>query len=136
MEAIRRGVAEIISEKELEDKIARSIREDRPLRIKYGADPSAPDIHLGHTVCLRKMKQFQDLGHEIIFIIGDFTGRIGDPSGRSDTRRQLTEEEVAANARTYEAQVFKILDPARTRVVFNSSWLGKLDFAGVIHLAA
>ena len=136
MALLRRGVAEIVSEKELEDKIARSIKEKRPLRIKYGADPSAPDIHLGHTVCIRKLKQFQDLRHEVIFIIGDFTGRIGDPTGRSETRRQLTEDEVLANARTYEQQIFKILDPAKTRVVFNSSWLGKLSFAEVIDLAA
>ncbi len=136
MAIIRRGAAGIVSEKELEDKIAQSIKEDRPLRIKYGADPSAPDIHLGHTVCIRKMKQFQDLGHEVIFIIGDFTGRIGDPSGKSETRRQLSEEEVQENAHTYEAQIFKILDRAKTRVVFNSSWLGRLNFADVIKLAA
>ncbi|MCR4397855.1 MAG: tyrosine--tRNA ligase [Firmicutes bacterium] len=136
MAVIRRGAAEIVSEQELERKIARSIESGRPLRVKYGADPSAPDIHLGHTVCIRKMKQFQDLGHEIVFIIGDFTGMIGDPSGRSEARKQLSEDEIALNAKTYQSQVFKILEPSKTRVVFNSSWLGRLSFADVIHLAA
>lgn len=136
MDAIRRGAAEIVSEKELEEKLARSIKENRPLKIKYGADPSAPDIHLGHTVCIRKLKQFQDLGHEVIFLIGDFTGRIGDPSGKSETRKQLSEEEVLANARTYESQMFKILDPAVTRIEFNSRWHGKMSFADVIRLGA
>lgn len=133
---LKRGTAQIVSEGELLEKICRAQKEDRPLRVKYGADPSAPDIHLGHTVPIRKLKQFQDLGHEVLFIIGDFTGRIGDPSGRSDTRRQLSEEEVLENARTYQDQIFKILDPERTKVLFNSTWLGKLDFVSVIELAA
>jgi len=133
---LKRGVAQIVSEEELLAKIQRAAREGRPLRVKYGADPSAPDIHLGHTVPIRKLKQFQDLGHHVIFIIGDFTGRIGDPSGRSETRRQLTEDEVMANARTYQDQIFKILNPEKTEVVFNSSWLGRLDFESVIELAA
>ncbi|MGB9867318.1 MAG: tyrosine--tRNA ligase [Bacillota bacterium] len=136
LQILKRGVAQIISEEELLAKLERSLREGRPLRIKYGADPSAPDIHLGHTVCLRKMRQFQELGHEILFIIGDFTGRIGDPTGKSETRKQLSEEEVQANARTYREQVFKILDPERTKVLFNSSWLGKLNFYDIINLAA
>lgn len=136
LEILKRGVAQIVSEEELLDKLEKSVAEGRPLKIKYGADPSAPDIHLGHTVCLRKMRQFQELGHEVLFIIGDFTGRIGDPTGKSETRRQLSEEEVQANARTYREQVFKILDPARTRVLFNSAWLGKLNFYDVINLSA
>lgn len=136
LEILKRGVAQIVSEEELLAKLEKSVTENRPLRIKYGADPSAPDIHLGHTVCLRKMRQFQELGHQVLFIIGDFTGRIGDPTGKSETRRQLSEEEVQANARTYKQQVFKILDPERTQVLFNSTWLGKLDFYDVIDLAA
>ncbi|MEW6082695.1 MAG: tyrosine--tRNA ligase, partial [Bacillota bacterium] len=136
MALLKRGIAQIVSEEELLAKIERAKKEGRPLRVKYGADPSAPDIHLGHTVPIRKLKQFQDLGHHVIFIIGDFTGRIGDPSGRSETRRQLTEDEVMANARTYQDQIFKILNPERTEVVFNSSWLGRLDFVSVIELAA
>ncbi|HHT02628.1 MAG TPA: tyrosine--tRNA ligase [Firmicutes bacterium] len=136
LKELQRGTAEIVSEEELLQKLQLSVREKRPLRVKYGADPTAPDIHLGHTVPIRKLKQFQDLGHEVIFIIGDFTGRIGDPSGRSETRRQLTETEVQENARTYQEQIFKILDPARTRLVFNSSWLAPLNFVDVIHLSA
>lgn len=133
---IRRGAQEIIPEEELEKKVRNSLRTGRPLRVKLGLDPTAPDIHLGHTVVLHKLRQFQDLGHHVIIIIGDFTGRIGDPTGRSETRRQLSEEEVLANAETYKSQIFKILDPARTEVVFNSSWLGKLTFSEVIELAA
>lgn len=136
LKMLKRGVQEIISEEELVEKLKKSEKEGRALRVKYGADPSAPDIHLGHTVPLRKLKQFQDLGHEVIFVIGDFTGRIGDPSGRSETRRQLTEEEVFENARTYHEQVSKILDPQRTRITFNNEWLGKLSFADVIRLAS
>ncbi len=136
MAVIRRGAAEIITEEDMENKLRRALSKGRPLRIKYGADPTAPDIHLGHSVVIRKMRQFQDLGHEVWFIIGDFTGRIGDPSGRSDTRRQMTEDEVRANARTYEAQIFKLLDPAKTRLVFNSDWSEKLNFADVIRLAS
>lgn len=136
VEILQRGVAGLVSPEELLAKLERAAQEGRPLRVKYGADPSAPDIHIGHTVCIRKMKQFQDLGHEVYFIIGDFTGRIGDPSGRSETRRQLSEEEVLENAKTYQKQIFKILDPDKTKVVFNSAWHSKLSFADVIQLGA
>jgi len=133
---LTRGAADVITREDLEAKLKRARREGRGLRVKYGADPSAPDIHLGHTVCLRKLRQFQEFGHEVYFVIGDFTGRIGDPSGKSETRPQLTEEEVRKNARTYEQQIFKVLDPARTRVVFNNDWLAELDFVEVIELAS
>ncbi len=136
IEILRRGTAEIISEAELADKLRRARAEGRPLRVKLGLDPSAPDIHLGHTVVLRKLRQFQDLGHQVFCLIGDFTGRIGDPSGKSETRKQLSEEEIRANAATYERQVFKILDPERTTIECNSKWLAPMDFAQVIHLAA
>ncbi len=136
MEIIRRGVAEIISEEELEQKIASSIANQTPLKVKLGLDPSAPDIHLGHTVVLHKMKQFQDLGHKIIIIIGDFTGRIGDPSGKSETRKQLSEEEILLNSKTYQEQIFKILDQEKTTITFNSQWLAPLNFQQVIELAA
>jgi len=133
---LARGATQIITEADFKAKLARARREGRPLRVKFGADPSAPDIHLGHTVCLRKLRQFQEFGHEVFFVIGDFTGRIGDPSGKSETRPQLTEEEVKKNALTYEQQIFRVLDPARTRVVFNNDWLGELTFAEVIELAS
>ncbi|RJQ08731.1 MAG: tyrosine--tRNA ligase [Bacillota bacterium] len=133
---LARGTVQILTESDLRAKLARARREGRPLRIKFGADPSAPDIHLGHTVCLRKLRQFQEFGHEVFFVIGDFTGRIGDPSGRSETRPQLDEEAVRKNALTYERQIFKVLDPTRTRVVFNNDWLGELTFAEVIELAS
>jgi len=136
MEELARGTAQLITEADLKQKLVRAQRDGRPLRIKYGADPSAPDIHLGHTVCLRKLRQFQEFGHEVFFVIGDFTGRIGDPSGKSETRPQLTEEEVRRNALTYERQIFKVLDPARTRVVFNNDWLSGLNFAEIITLAS
>lgn len=136
VEAICRGAAEVITKEELAEKLRRAQREGRPLRVKLGLDPSAPDIHLGHAVVLQKLKQFQDFGHEAILVIGDFTGRIGDPTGKSEARRQLSEEEVQANARTYREQIFKILDPDKTRIEFNSSWLGKLNFADVIGLAS
>jgi len=136
MEVFLRGTAEIISPEELREKISRSQQENRPLRIKLGVDPSAPEIHLGHTVPLRKMYQLQQIGHQIIFLVGDFTGRIGDPSGRSDTRKQLTEEQIAVNAKTYTDQVFKILDPEKTVIEYNSRWLGALTFTEVIQLAA
>lgn len=132
MEIIRRGADEILVEAELERKLARG----RPLRIKAGFDPTAPDLHLGHTVLINKLRQFQDLGHEILFLIGDFTGMIGDPTGKSQTRPPLTPEEVRENAKSYTDQVFRILDPDRTRVVFNSSWMGELGAAGIIQLAA
>lgn len=131
LEVFWRGTAEIISEEELVQKL----KQDRPLRIKLGVDPSAPDLHLGHTVPLRKLKQLQDIGHQIIFLIGDFTGRIGDPTGRSETRKQLSEEQIRENAETYKEQVFKILDPAKTIVEYNSRWLSPLTFSDVIHLA-
>lgn len=134
--ALKRGVVEIISEDELRQKLLKSQAEQRPLRVKLGMDPSAPDVHLGHTVVLRKLRQFQDFNHEVILIIGDFTGRIGDPTGKKATRPQLSEEEIKANAATYAKQVFKILDPERTRVVYNNDWLGRLTFAEVIRLAS
>ncbi len=129
---IKRGVEELIPEEELIAKL----KENRPLRIKLGADPTAPDIHLGHTVILNKLRAFQDLGHEVIFLIGDFTGMVGDPSGKNTTRPPLTPEQVLANAETYKEQVFKILDPAKTRIEFNSSWLKELGTEGMIRLAA
>ncbi|UDL04581.1 tyrosine--tRNA ligase [Marinobacter sp. CA1] len=128
---IKRGVDELLPEEELITKL----KEGRPLRIKAGFDPTAPDLHLGHTVLINKLRQFQDLGHEVIFLIGDFTGMIGDPSGKSATRPPLTEEQVAANAITYKEQVFKILDPEKTRVAFNSEWMSKLTAADMIRLA-
>ena len=132
MATIKRGIAELIDEKELRKKLERGT----PLRIKVGFDPTAPDLHLGHTVVMHKMRHFQELGHQVIFLIGDFTGRIGDPSGRSETRPPLTEEQVLANAETYKKQVFKILDPQKTEVAFNSAWLGKMDATGFIKLAS
>ncbi len=133
---LSKGAEEIISAEELRAKLERVQGTGRSLVIKLGLDPSAPDIHLGHTVVLRKIRQFQDLGHRAVIIIGDFTGRIGDPAGRSKTRKQLTGEEVAANARTYEEQIFKILDRDRTEVRFNSEWLSKLNFEEVVRLAS
>ncbi|MEN6349258.1 MAG: tyrosine--tRNA ligase [Syntrophomonas sp.] len=135
MAVIRRGVAEIVPEQELKDKLFRAIKNNRPLRIKLGLDPTAPDIHMGHTVVLNKLRQFQDLGHEVHLIIGDFTGRIGDPSGKSETRKQLTEEEVMANAATYKEQIFKVLDADRTIIHFNSEWLMPLNLVDVLNLA-
>lgn len=135
MAVIRRGVAEIIPEEELKDKLFRAIEEKRPLRVKLGLDPTAPDIHLGHTVVLNKLRQFQDLGHEVHLIIGDFTGRIGDPSGKSETRKQLSEEEVMANAATYKEQIFKVLDAEKTIIHFNSTWLMPLNLVDVLQLA-
>lgn len=129
---LKRGVENIYSEEDLIEKL----KENRPLRIKLGADPTAPDIHLGHTVVLNKLRQFQQLGHEVIFLIGDFTGMVGDPSGKSTTRPPLTREDVLRNAETYKQQLFKILDPAKTRVVFNSEWLGQLGTEGMIRLAS
>lgn len=136
MAIIRRGTANIISEEELEKKLARSIETNTPLRIKAGFDPTAPDLHLGHTVLIHKLRQFQELGHHILFLIGDFTGLIGDPTGKNETRKPLTNEQVATNAETYKEQVFRILDPAVTEVVFNSEWMGKMSSAELIQLAA
>lgn len=126
IEIIKRGAAEIISEEELRAKLQESVRIERPLRIKAGFDPTAPDIHLGHTVLLRKLRQFQDLGHQVIFLIGDFTARIGDPSGRSEKRKQLTQEDILKNAATYKKQVFKIINPKKTEIVFNSKWFDRM----------
>lgn len=136
LEIIRRGTAEIVPENELVEKIKKSVAAGKPLHIKLGLDPTAPDIHLGHTVVLQKLRQFQDLGHKVTIIIGDYTGRIGDPTGKSETRKQLTDEEIKINAQTYENQIFKILDRSKTNVVFNSQWLAPLTFADVISLAA
>ncbi|MFY3776003.1 tyrosine--tRNA ligase [Marinobacter salsuginis] len=128
---IKRGVDELIPEDELIEKL----KEGRPLRIKAGFDPTAPDLHLGHTVLINKLRQFQDLGHEVMFLIGDFTGMIGDPTGKSATRPPLTEQQVAENAVSYKEQVFKILDPEKTRVMFNSDWMSKMSAADMIKLA-
>ena len=136
MAVIKRGAVEILIEKELEEKLAKSLKTGVPLKIKAGFDPTAPDLHLGHTVLIHKLRQFQQLGHEVNFLIGDFTGMIGDPTGKSETRKVLTREDVLKNAETYKEQVFKILDPARTKVVFNSEWLNKLDAGGMIGLAS
>jgi len=136
LRVIRRGVAEIIVEAELHQKLERSRRAGAPLKVKLGLDPTAPDLHLGHTVVLRKLRDFQDLGHQIIVIIGDFTGMIGDPTGRSETRKPLTWDEIRMNAETYRAQLGKVLDIARTRIEFNSTWLGKLTFEHVIRETA
>ncbi|MCU0652566.1 MAG: tyrosine--tRNA ligase [Candidatus Omnitrophica bacterium] len=134
LEIIKRGAVEIISEAELKKKLERSIAEKRPLNIKAGFDPTAPDIHLGHTVLLRKLRQFQDLGHRVFFLIGDFTARIGDPSGRSQIRKQLTKEEVIKNAATYKKQVSKILDIDKIEVVFNSDWFDKMSVLDILNL--
>jgi len=129
---LKRGVDEILSEQDLIEKL----KENRPLRVKLGADPTAPDIHLGHTVVLNKLRQFQQFGHEVIFLIGDFTGMVGDPSGKNTTRPPLSREDVLRNAETYKQQIYKILDPQKTRIVFNSDWLGKLGTEGMIRLAS
>jgi len=136
VEILRRGAVEIVPEEELKLKIAESLADNRPLKIKLGLDPSAPDIHVGHTVVLHKLRQFQELGHHVQLLIGDFTGRIGDPTGKSETRKQLTEEDVKRNAETYKKQIFKILDPEQTTVCYNSEWLSPLTFADVVELSA
>jgi tyrosyl-tRNA synthetase len=133
---LRKGTVEIIREEDLRAKLEKSARTGVPLRIKLGADPTAPDIHLGHTVVIRKLRAFQELGHTVIFLIGDFTGLIGDPSGKSATRPQLTREEINANAETYKAQIFKLLDPEKTVIDFNSRWMDKLGADGFIRLAS
>jgi tyrosyl-tRNA synthetase len=132
IDELRRGAAEILTEPDLLKKLARG----KPLRVKAGFDPTAPDLHLGHTVLINKMRQFQQLGHEVIFLIGDFTGMIGDPSGKNATRPRLSPEEIQANARTYEQQIFRILDPERTVIDFNSRWFAPMNAAGMIELAA
>ncbi len=136
MALIERGIVECISREELRKKLEKSAATGIPLRIKAGFDPTAPDLHLGHTVLLQKLKHFQDLGHDIYFLIGDFTGMIGDPTGKSETRKALTREDVARNAESYKEQVFKILDPQKTKVVFNSQWLSQLDSFAMIRLAS
>jgi tyrosyl-tRNA synthetase len=132
LEIIKRGAVEVVPEQEL----AAKLKAGRPLIVKAGFDPTAPDLHLGHTVLIQKMKQFQDLGHKVVFLIGDFTGMIGDPSGKSETRKQLTREEVVSNAETYKEQIFKILDPEKTLIEFNHRWMEKLDAAAFIELSA
>lgn len=129
---LKRGVEEILLETELHERLSAS----KPLRVKAGFDPTAPDLHLGHTVLINKLRQFQDLGHEVLFLIGDFTGMIGDPTGKSTTRPPLTRDEIIENARTYESQIYKILDPEKTLVMFNSSWMGAMNAAELIQLAA
>ncbi len=136
LQLILRGAVEVIQQKELEAKLARSLKEKKPLRIKAGFDPTAPDLHLGHTVLIQKLKQFQDLGHQVMFLIGDFTGMIGDPTGVSETRKALTKEQVQENAKTYQRQIFKILDPQKTTIEFNSRWMGPMTADGLIQLAA
>jgi tyrosyl-tRNA synthetase len=133
---LKKGLAELIREEDLRERLIASAKEDRPLRVKAGFDPTAPDLHLGHTVLLRKMKHFQDLGHTIIFLIGDMTGLIGDPTGRNTARPPMTREEIDRNAETYKDQVFKILDPLKTEVRFNSDWLRPLTFENVIALCS
>lgn len=135
LEIIRRGTADIVPDEELVAKVTESVITGRSLKVKLGLDPSAPDIHIGHTVVLHKLRQFQLLGHEVQLIIGDFTGRIGDPTGKSETRKQLSEEDVKRNAETYQKQIFKILDPQKTTVYYNSTWLSPLTFADVVGLA-
>jgi len=133
---LRKGTVEIIRETDLKAKLEKAAKTGKPLRVKLGADPTAPDIHLGHTVVIRKLKAFQELGHTVIFLIGDFTGLIGDPSGKSVTRPQLTREEINANAETYKSQIFKLLDPEKTEIRFNSEWMDKLGSDGFIRLAS
>ena len=136
LDLILRGAVEVIQQAELESKLTRSLKEHRPLRIKAGFDPTAPDLHLGHTVLIHKLKHFQDLGHQVIFLIGDFTGLIGDPTGVSETRKVLTKAQVQDNAKTYQRQIFKILDPDKTLIEFNSRWMGSMMAGDLIELAA
>ncbi|HEX7524631.1 MAG TPA: tyrosine--tRNA ligase, partial [Candidatus Deferrimicrobium sp.] len=136
LQSLKRGTAEVITWEELSRKVAASAREKRPLRVKAGFDPTAPDLHLGHTVLIQKLKHFQEAGHQVIFLIGDFTGMIGDPSGKSETRKALTREDVERNAVTYKEQIFKILDPDRTEVRFNSEWLSTLRIEEMVRVAA
>ncbi len=133
---LKKGFAEIIREEDLKERLTQALKVGRPLRVKAGFDPTAPDLHLGHTVLLRKMKHFQDLGHTVIFLIGDMTGLIGDPSGRNITRPPMTRDEIDKNAETYKAQVFRILDPVKTEIRFNSDWLAALNFEGMIRLCS
>ena len=136
LELILRGAVEVIQRAELESKLTRALKENRPMRVKAGFDPTAPDLHLGHTVLIHKLKHFQELGHQVIFLIGDFTGMIGDPTGQSETRVALSKEKVLENAKTYERQIFKILDHAKTLVEFNSRWMSTMTAEALIHLSA
>ncbi|MGH7504208.1 MAG: tyrosine--tRNA ligase, partial [Longimicrobiales bacterium] len=136
LDAIRRGALEIVPEDELVRKLERSVRKRRPLVIKQGFDPTRPDLHIGHAVSMRKLRTFQELGHEVVFVVGDYTARVGDPTGRSETRPRLTPEEIEANARTYAAQAAVILDIDRVRIEHNSSWLAPLDLAKILELTA
>src|SRR6059058_5660977 len=129
---LKKGAVEIIREQELRERLEKSFKTGKPLKVKAGFDPTAPDLHLGHTVLIRKLKHFQDMGHTVYFVIGDFTGMIGDPTGRNATRPPLSREQIAANAETYKQQVFKILDPEKTKVVFNGEWLHPLGAEGMI----
>ncbi len=133
---LKKGLAELIREEDLRERLIAAAKQDRPLRVKAGFDPTAPDLHLGHTVLLRKMKHFQDLGHTVIFMIGDMTGLIGDPTGRNITRPPMTREELDRNAETYKQQVFKILDPLKTEIRFNSEWLAPLTFENLVQLCS
>ncbi len=133
---LKKGLSELIREEDLRERIVLRARQGRPLRVKAGFDPTAPDLHVGHTVLLRKMKHFQDLGHRVIFLIGDSTAMIGDPTGRNATRPPLTREEIEANTETYKEQVFKILDPDKTEVRFNSEWLGKMGYGDMVRLCS
>lgn len=136
MDVIKRGVEEIIPEEELVQKLENSIKNGKPLLIKEGFDPTAPDLHIGHMVSIRKLRDFQDLGHTVVFLIGDFTGLVGDPSGRNETRKMMTKEEIDKNAETYKEQIFKVLDPKKTVVKFNSEWLGKLNIYELMELTS
>ncbi|HEU5360667.1 MAG TPA: tyrosine--tRNA ligase, partial [Candidatus Deferrimicrobiaceae bacterium] len=136
LKSLRRGTVDLITEEELAGKLRRAAKEKRPLRVKAGFDPTAPDLHLGHTVLIQKLKHFQEAGHRVIFLIGDFTGMIGDPSGRTETRKALTREDVERNAVSYKEQIFKILDPERTEVRFNSEWLSPLPIEEMVRVAA
>src|SRR5271155_1382570 len=135
LDLLEKGAAEIIRVSDLKERLEKSRQTGIPLRVKAGFDPTAPDLHLGHTVLMRKLKHFQDLGHQVIFLVGDFTSLIGDPTGRSATRKPLTREQIQENAKTYTDQVFRILDRSKTEVRFNSEWLDKLGFEGVIRVA-
>src|SRR5579859_1379901 len=133
---LKKGVAEIIREEELRARLEKSVKTGKPLRVKLGLDPTSPDIHLGHTVVIRKLRAFQDLGHTVIFLIGDFTGMIGDPSGKNVTRPPLSRDEINANAETYQRQMFKLLDPERTELRFNGEWMDKFTAADFVKLTA
>lgn len=136
LDLIKRGTVEIIDEEELKEKLEKSLKSNKPLKVKAGFDPTAPDLHLGHTVLIQKLKHFQDLGHDVYFLIGDFTGMIGDPTGKSETRKALSTEEIEKNAQTYKEQIFKILDEKKTKVVYNSQWCSKLTAVDLIKLAS